>query len=155
MRTQVLATLGVAAALCALAPAARAQPDVPHGPDLLRVAQVVGLSAAQVAQIRKLGIATQREAIQLQAKLRLAQLELQEAIEGDPAPTEKKVTGLIERIGGLETQLKKGHVLMVLRIRGTVNKAQWEKLQILHAERRPPPPAPPGAPHPPPPPRPR
>ena len=151
MRTRAKAPAAIAAlaalvVLFALAPGARAQPDVPHGPDLLKIAHAVGLSAAQITQIKKIVFGTQRDAIQTQAKLRMAQLELQEAIEGDTPPPEKKVIALIERIGGFETQLKKGHILMMLRIRGAVSKPQWEKLQIMHAERKPPQPPPPPPP---------
>jgi Spy/CpxP family protein refolding chaperone len=162
MRTSSLAIFA-AIALSVLAAPAQAQPQpqpgIPQGPDLLKIAQAVGLSAAQIAQIKKIGHATQREAIPLQAKLRLAQLELQEAIEGDNPPSEKQVSALVDRIGGHETQLKKGHVLMMLRVRRVMSKPQWDKLQVLHAERhgmpRGPhaPPSPPGPPGPPPPPR--
>jgi hypothetical protein len=109
-------------------------PDMPRGPMLLKVAQMVGLSADQVSHIRQISLASEKEAIPLESKLRMAQLELQEAMEGDTPPAEKKVLGLVDRVGWAELQLKKNHVLMMLRIRGTMNKAQWDKLQVLHAE---------------------
>jgi hypothetical protein len=141
---------GAALALLAAGPA-RAQhiPKPPHGPDLLRAAQTAGLSPTQVAQIKKIAVAGERELIPLQAKLKLAQLDLQEAMDGDAVPAEKKVLGLIERVGQLETQVKKNRVLMMLRIRGTMGKAQWDKLQAAqHGPRPPLPPPPPSPPHP-------
>jgi hypothetical protein len=134
----------------------RAEAQPPPGPDLLRLAQQVGLSANQVAQIKKLGLASRREEIGVNAKLQTAQLDLHEAMEADTPPAEKKVMGLVDRVGQLETQAKKIHVLMMLRVRATMNKAQWDKLQLLHAQRQGPHPgpgAPPHAPAPPHPPR--
>jgi hypothetical protein len=122
---------------------------------LLKVAQTIGLSASQVAQIQKIGLAAEREAIPLHGKLRMAQLDLQEAMEADVPPPEKKASALVDRVGQIETQKKKNHVIMMLRIRGTMNKAQWDKLQMLHAEHQGPmPPGPPPGPRPPMPPRP-
>jgi hypothetical protein len=132
-----------------LAAPSRAEGPPPPGPDLLRLAQQVGLSASQVAQIKKIGFASRREEITVNAKLQTAQLDLHEAMEADTPPPEKKVMGLVDRVGQLETQAKKIHVLMMLRVRATMNKAQWDKLQALHAQRQGP-----GAPHPPLPPRP-
>jgi hypothetical protein len=141
----------VTGSLLLLGASARAQgPDVPHGPALLAAAKAVGLSTDQVGKIKKIALATQREAISLQAKLRMSQLELEEAMEGDAIPSEQKVATMVDKIGQLENQLKKGHILMMLRIRGTMNKTQWDKLQLLHAERQGGPSLPPGPPGPPP-----
>ena len=149
--------------LLAWATTAQAQgPDVPHGPMLLQVAQMIGLSPNQVAQIKKIALAAEREKVSVHAKLRMAQIDLQEAMEADTPPPEKKAAALVDRVGQLETQEKKNHVLMMLRIRSTMNKTQWDKLQMLHAEhegpRSPGGPRPPGPPRPPlppgPPPRP-
>jgi hypothetical protein len=155
MSKNILGAVILLGGVALASPAAAQMPKAPPGPELLHAARAVGLSANQVTQIKKIALTSQREAVPIQGKLRLAQLDLQEVMEGDNPPAEKKVVGLIDRIGQLETQMKKNHILMMLRIRATMNKAQWDKLQKLHADRegRPPmPPGPPSPPSPPPPP---
>jgi hypothetical protein len=129
---------------------AAAEPDrPPPGPDLLRLAQQVGLSDQQVNQIKRISFAANRALIGLEAKLKVARLDLHEAMESDTPPAEGKVMALIDRIGKLETELKKNRVLMMLRVRKTMGLQQWRKLQLAQARRRrpPQPPAPPRPPH--------
>lgn len=148
---RVLAITGLAALiLAATAQPAAAEPDrPPPGPDLLRLAQQVGLSDKQVDQIKKISFAANRALIGLEAKVKVARLDLHEAMESDTPPAEGKVLGLIDRLGKLETELKKNRVLMMLRVRRTMGIKQWRKLQLLQARRRrpPQPPPPPGPPH--------
>ena len=106
------------------------------GPVLAMVAKKVGLSPAQVQKIKKLSYATRRRAIKLQSQLAMARLNLREAMEADKAPSEAKVITLVDRLGRLETQMKKNHVLMLLRLRKTVTLSQWRKMEMLHAARK-------------------
>lgn len=129
-----IAAASLLALALAAAPAHAGTPSLPQGADLLQVAERVGLLAPQIAQIKKLDVANQREQIQLQAKLRLAQLDLQEAIDADPPMSEDKVAAIVVRLGNAETEIKKTQIVMMLRVRATMNRAQWDKLQALRAE---------------------
>ncbi len=148
MKTIVLTAL--LTALWAVSPAS-AQPRPPRppgppggppggpplaGPVLAMVAKKVGLSAAQVQKIKKLTYATRRRAIGIHSKLALARLNLRETMEADKVPSEAKVSALVDRVGRLETQMKKNHVLMLLRLRKTVTLTQWRKMELLHAKRK-------------------
>ena len=106
------------------------------GPVLAMVAKKVGLSATQVQKIKKLTYATRRKAIKIHSQLAMARLNLREAMEADKAPGEAKVMTLVDRVGKLETQMKKNHVLMLLRLRKTVTLTQWRKMELLHAQRK-------------------
>ena len=106
------------------------------GPMLAKVAQAVGLTAAQVRQIKKISYTTQRRAIAVHSRLAVARLDLQQAMEADKAPSEAQVSAMIGKVGQLETELKKNHLLRVLRIRKTMSLTQWRKLELLHAERK-------------------
>jgi hypothetical protein len=129
-----LAKILLLAVVAAATPALAGAAQLPQGPDLIQIAQKVGLEPAQIAQIKRLALAAQRELIPIQARLRLAQLDLQEAVDADSPPAEKRVTALAERIGNLETDVKKNQLLLMVRVRATMNKTQWDKLQALHAE---------------------
>lgn len=106
------------------------------GPVLAMVAKKVGLSPTQVQKIKKLSYATRRRAIKLQSQLAMARLNLREAMEADKAPSEARVIALVDHLGKLETQMKKNHVLMLLRLRNTVTLVQWRKMELLHAARK-------------------
>ncbi len=148
-RKSILALAALLAALWTTPAAAQPRPPRPPGPPpgppggpplagpvLAVVAKKVGLSAVQVKKIKKLSYGTRRRAIKLHSQLAMARLNLREAMEADKVPAETKVIGLVERLGKLETQLKKNHVLMLLRLRKIVTPAQWRKMELLHAARK-------------------
>jgi len=99
------------------------------------VAKLVGLSEAQLSRIKKISFDASRKAVGIHSKLQLVRLDLQELMESDKAPSESKALALMDRMGKLETQLKKNHITRLLRIRKTMSLAQWRKLELLHAER--------------------
>ncbi|MCC6749447.1 MAG: periplasmic heavy metal sensor [Deltaproteobacteria bacterium] len=111
-------------------------PPAPHGGGgpghgLLRVASQVGLSPQQLAQIRKIAFAAQRQMIPLEAQLRAARLDLWELMESDSVPSDDKVGALVEKVTRAEGQVKKQRLLMMLHIRRLMSKPQWEKLRGL------------------------
>ena len=146
----ILALAALLAALWSMPAAAQPRPPRPPrppagppgggppltGPVLAVVAKKVGLSAAQVQKIKKLSYGTRRRAIKLHSQLAMARLNLRETMEADKVPAEAKVIGMVERLGKLETQMKKNHVLMLLRLRRIVTPDQWRKMELLHAARK-------------------
>jgi hypothetical protein len=112
-------------------------PEPPPPPGVMsKIAKMVGLSDGQVSRIKAISFKAGREAIALKAKLQLAQLGLQEAMTADKTPSERQVTGMVAKIGRLETELKKIHVLRILRIRKTMSLKQWRKMEAIHAEHK-------------------
>jgi Spy/CpxP family protein refolding chaperone len=109
---------------------------LPDGPGLLKIAQMVGLSEAQIKKIRKVSYDAKREAIEIHYKLQKARLELYRLMQADKVPSDNKALAQVDRVGRLETQMKKAHVKRLLRIRRTMSTKQWRKLQTLHAEHR-------------------
>jgi hypothetical protein len=78
---------------------------VPGAGGLPTIAAKAGLSQAQVSKIKQLSFAIQRKLIRLKAKLQIKQLELQQAMAADTAPSERKVVAMVEGIGQLETEM--------------------------------------------------
>jgi hypothetical protein len=131
----------VALFLLVLPAGAQAPPRPPPDPHdhpgvMAHVAKVVGLSDSQIKRIKTISFSTTRKAIGLKAKLQMAQLALQEVMTADNAPSEARVKGMVDKIGRLETEMKKLHVLKILRIRKTMSLRQWRKMEALHAEQK-------------------
>lgn len=140
MRALFTTILATAASLVLVLPAAARQPR--HQPEhdfpgaMAHIAQVVGLSESQVKRIKTISFDMTRKAIGFGAKLRLAQLNLRQAMSADKFPSEARVKGMVDKIGRLETEMKKLHVLKILRIRKTVSLKQWRKMEALHAQHK-------------------
>ncbi len=105
-------------------------------PPLAVMAKAIGLNAKQVAQIRTISFETAKKTIGIRAKLQLARLELKHAMGADKAPSEATITGMVSTIGRLETEMKKLHLLRLLRVRKTMSLGKWRKLEAFHARHR-------------------
>lgn len=143
MRSSIAIILTTSALALLVLPAGAQEPPPPrhHDPHdhpgiMAHVAKVVGLSDSQVKRIKTISFNTIRKAIGLKAKLQMAQLALQEAMTADKAPSEAKIKAMVDKIGRLETEMKKLHVLKILRIRKTMSLKQWRKMEAIHAEHK-------------------
>jgi len=106
------------------------------GPMMEKVLKdVVGLSDAQIGKIQDLQYKADREKIDIHHELQKARLDLEQMMRADK-PNRSKVLGQVEKIGALETNLKKNRVGLMLDIRGLVTADQWQKMEALHAERK-------------------
>ncbi len=95
----------------------------------------VGLSDAQIGQIQDLQYKADREKIDIHHELQKARLDLEQLMRV-AKPDRAKVLGQVEKIGALETELKKNRVGLMLQIRTLVTPEQWQKMEALHAERK-------------------
>ena len=107
-----------------------AQP--PHGPPPLERFEALKLSDAQKTKIAALHAAERRKAIVLEADARLAEMDLEDAIDSgaDVAP-------LVARVAGLRGQLLAAHTATRVAVRALLTPEQRTKLRSL------PPPGPP------------
>lgn len=140
----------------------------PHmGPPLhsKAVLRKLGLTEDQLKQIDAMRYEADKQKLDLHHGLAKARLELRRLMDAEK-PDEGAVFGQLDQLGGLETQLKKNRIGLLLKVRTLLTPAQWEKLQAARPFRKhivkryhwtgdgPPPPLPPMPPAPPAPPMP-
>ncbi|MCC6994336.1 MAG: periplasmic heavy metal sensor [Deltaproteobacteria bacterium] len=120
------------------------------GPEhIAALASELGLSAEQQQGLRTLLLGLRKTQIQARADMELAGLELETALEADE-PDAKVVGAQVDRLGALETGVRKARMLALLAARKLLTPAQREKLaQRMLALQPPGPPMPPGPPNPP------
>jgi hypothetical protein len=150
------AALGLAALLC-LPGGARAELDALFYPPelVLRFGKQAGLEDEVIDRVRKDVFATQSQMIDLEAKLRHLQLEIEQAVSDDALPVEE-ILKKVEAVGAAETEMKKLQVGLLVRTRRALAPEERRKLDGFKEKMGPPsPPPPPGmGPRPPEPPRP-
>lgn len=126
------------------------------GPEhIAALAGELGLSPEQQKALRGLLLGLRKTQIQARADMELAGLELETALEADE-PDAKVVGAQVDRLGALETGVRKARMLAMLAARKLLTPAQREKLaqrmMAMQAMRPPGPPGPgmpPGPPGPP------
>jgi Spy/CpxP family protein refolding chaperone len=141
-RTMGLILAGVAAlgvvAPCAAAEGARGGPGRRH-PSLDRMlerdADRIGLDAATLARVRAIADAARRESEPLEERREALHREMRALLDQD-APELDAVMRQAERIGTVDTELRKLHLKSLLDIRGLLTPAQREELVRIHDERR-------------------
>jgi Spy/CpxP family protein refolding chaperone len=127
-----------------------------------KIAHDIGLNDDQIKKIENAGFLADQEKLDLRHEIEKNRLEIRHLMSADK-PDEGAIYSLLDKIGALQTKVKKNRVGLMLKIRSMVTKEQWEKLEVLQAERMrgikdkarrfrggdeppqpPPPPAPPG-----------
>jgi Spy/CpxP family protein refolding chaperone len=114
----VLAGAGVGYVVLAQAP--EGGPERERGRGL---EQRLGLTEAQVEQLRGLRVQQAKDAIRRAADLRIARLELRELLEA-PEPDEKAIGAKVDAIGGLQTSAVRAKVDRELALRKTLTPEQ-------------------------------
>ncbi len=113
-----------------LAPAAApAQPDDAQ-PDLEALAGDLGLSSAQLAQIRTLIDARRKQEIALRAEMEVIEVDLRRELTR-AAPDEGKVAGWADKLGSLDGSMRKARILTWIKMRKVLTPAQRRKLESL------------------------
>lgn len=122
-------------------------------PELVMANQgTIELSEAQRSAIIKEMKSAQGQFVELQWKVQEQADKVGQLISSAPVD-EAKASAEADKLMDLERQMKRGHLLLLVRIKNALTPEQHEKLKKLR--RAMPPPQPPGAPAPPPPPPPR
>ena len=112
----------------ALAPVpAAAQPSGVQ-PDLEALAGDLGLSSAQLAQIRALVDAGRKQEIALRAQMETIEVDLRRELTR-AAPDEGKVAGWADKLGSLDGSLRKSRILTWIKLRKLLTPAQRTKLE--------------------------
>jgi Spy/CpxP family protein refolding chaperone len=95
----------------------------------------VGLGDEQIAEIEQLRYEADRARLDLRHAIEKVRLDLEQAMQAD-RPDEKAVFALIDRLGELETRLKKNRIGLMLDIRKLLTPEQWQKMEALHARHK-------------------
>ena len=106
----------------------------PKGPGLLAMAEQLGLSSDQEMKLRETRLETRKEAIELNAKVRILRLELRELLQADQ-PDQKTVQAKVEEIGKLRTRLEMTRLNGLLAAKSVLTAEQRDKLKELRKER--------------------
>jgi Spy/CpxP family protein refolding chaperone len=135
MRRQLILAMGVLAAGGA-ALAALPDPDpVAAGPDMARIQQQVGLTDAQVTQLKKLWGDQRKLGIRRRADMSIARLEMEELLDG-PSIDEKALNAKVKELSDLQAATLRSRVDAQLALRKVVTPEQHQKLRGLLRERR-------------------
>ncbi len=129
--------LGVALALVLSAGAALAQPAMIEGKwwKRPRIAQALGLTAAQTAELEKIFAAHKPQLIDLKADLEKKQFDYEQAMTAEN-PDRKKVEASVEAREQARARLQTRLSLMELDMRQVLTPEHREKAQQLRAEVR-------------------
>jgi Spy/CpxP family protein refolding chaperone len=117
--------LAIALSIALAAAPAAAQPS---GPQLEALAGDLGLSSAQLAQIRALVDAGRKQEIALRAQMETIEVDLRREL-ARAAPDESKVAGWADKLGSLDGSLRKSRILTWIKLRKLLTPAQRTKLE--------------------------
>ena len=98
------------------------------------LAAELGVADTVVKQIKDKAYKADQDAIKLRADLDSARLEMRRMMDEDK-PDQAKVLKQVEVVGGLETELKKNRIRLLLSVRELLTPDQRKKLQKIMAER--------------------
>jgi Spy/CpxP family protein refolding chaperone len=104
------------------------------GPDPVRLQEQLGLSEAQVAELRTLRADQAKQRIRQRADVEIARIELRELL-GSPTVDERAVEAAVKRLGALQTAVLEARVGAQLALRKALTAEQWDKLESLRRER--------------------
>lgn len=130
-------TILISLGLCLGTQLALAQPEPGEVPPVVKkkVLRELGVDSEQIKKIEELAYRADREKLDIKHELQKAHLDLQHLMSADQ-PNEAAVFKMIEKISGLELKLKKNRVGLMLKIRKLLTREQWEKLELLQADRK-------------------
>jgi hypothetical protein len=126
----------VCAALLALPTVSFAgPPDAPPPGAFRRVAEEIGLDAAQLRQVQDILYQYESAMVDLEARAQKAEMDLRHYIMADPVD-EKTVYKALEALNSAEAEKKKNRTQLTLALRKVMSYPQWESLMRLREDRR-------------------
>ncbi len=93
-----------------------------------------GCSDQQVRRVQVLIDETKRKALDVRHELQKAQMDVMQMMQSEN-PDRAAIFKQIDKIGGMKLQLKKLWVGTILDVRKELTAEQWDKLQMLKADR--------------------
>jgi Spy/CpxP family protein refolding chaperone len=105
------------------------------GMGIERFSEELNLTSEQLSKIKSVWFDLHKRAIEVRAKIQLAELELRELMDAD-TPNESQVKGKIEVIGKLRTDLRLARVEGMMSIHQVLSAEQKAKLKELRQENR-------------------
>lgn len=101
-------------------------------PEVMKQAlRQAGLSNEQMKKIDELIFAAEKEKLDLRHQLRKARLELGRLL-GEEKPDRGAVLELADRMGKLETELRRNHLKLLLDVRSLMTPEQWTQIEAQH-----------------------
>ncbi len=117
-------------------PGARGNGMRGHNPAMMKqVMKNAGVTDAQIKKIQDLHFAADKEQIDLRHLVQKERLDLKQLLAADK-PGKSAVFAKLDKIGALQTKLKKNRVGLALSIRAIVGPEIWEKLEAMRAMHR-------------------
>lgn len=115
-----------------------------YPPELVLRNQIaIGLSEDQIASIKRLIAEAHTRTIDLQVDLQRATEQLRGLLE-PPRVDEAAALGAAEQAVRLESQIKRTHLTLLIRVKNLLSEEQQDQLDAMRPQR----PAPPSEPHP-------
>ena len=100
-----------------------------------RFSSELGIQSKTLDRMKELVYGTQESLIRQEADLKLARLRFTRTMDAEEPKLDDVMRG-IEKVGGLETQLRKSRMRLMLSLRNLLSPEQRTKLKGLMAERR-------------------
>jgi Spy/CpxP family protein refolding chaperone len=100
-----------------------------------KIMKDIGLNDGQIKQIEELHFKAEREKLDIRYELEKARLELQQLMIV-AQPDQNAVFSQLDKIGTIQTKLKKNRVGLMLQIRKLMTPEQWQKMEAVQAEQR-------------------
>ena len=94
----------------------------------------IGLSDAQVEQLRNIHSQSMKDAIKMKADVDILQIDLMDELAADK-PNMSKVDSIIDQIGAKQTQMQKGMIHCAMDSKNVLTEDQQEKLDELMKKR--------------------
>lgn len=90
--------------------------------------KIIGATPAQARQIKKIIYASQRKLLMLKAQRQIAMLDLHQLLQ-QHKPDKKAVLQAIEKVGKVETDMKKVHIMKMVDIKALLSAKQAARMQ--------------------------
>jgi Spy/CpxP family protein refolding chaperone len=132
MRIKIFAAVAAVATLAVLigAELSAQEPRRERRPGLVALQEEIGLSDAQMADLRRIHTEGRKAAIRRNADLRIARMELDELL-GAATVDEAKIAARVKAIGELQSAAFKERTETRLAVRRLVTAEQYQKMQQL------------------------
>ncbi len=101
-------------------------------PEVMKQAlRQAGLSAEQITQIDKIIFEAEKAKLELRHQLEKARLEMGQLL-GAEKPDRRAVLELADKMGRLESELRKNHLKLLLDVRALMTSEQWTQIEAQH-----------------------
>ena len=98
-----------------------------------KLANEIGLTDAQVDELKELAISTKKKMITIRADIELNEIDLKEIL-AEEKPNEGKAISLVKEIMGKKTEIEILKIKQIIAVKETLTSEQLEKLEDFKRE---------------------